>query len=108
MPNYDFDRECRTPHSECFVISADGEDVGRVDLHYADSVTYATLCLPESYTEEEIQELIGEIDERLVMSSDPYREDFIVTVWAGRQAGVYSEEVEEEEEEPEEGNGHRE
>ena len=108
MPDYEFERECRTPHSEAFVIAADGEDVGRVDLHYATDVTYATLCLPDGYTEEEIQELIGEIDERLVMSNDPYREDFIVTVWAGRQAGVYSEETEEEEEEEEpEGNGHR-
>ena len=110
MPDYSFERECRTPQSESFVIAADGEDVGRLDLHYAPDVTYATLCLPESYTEDEVQELIGEIDERLVMSNDPYREDFIVTVWTGRQSGVYSEETEEEEEEEEEaeGNGHRE
>jgi hypothetical protein len=69
-------------------------------------------------SEDEIQELISEIDERLVMSNDPYREDFVVTVWVGRQAGVYSEEDLEEEEEEEEqeeeeeelegGNGHRE
>jgi hypothetical protein len=43
------------------------------------------------------------------MSNDPYREDFVVTVWAGRQGGVYSEEDLEEEEEGEEemegGNG---
>ncbi len=45
------------------------------------------------------------------MSNDPFREDFVVTVWAGRQTGVYSEEEmegEEEEEETEGGNGHRE
>jgi hypothetical protein len=84
--------------------------MGRVDLHYTASVTYATLCVPTGTSEDDIQELMSEIDERLVMSNDPYREDFIVTVWAGQETGVYSEEEieEEEEEEEEEGNGHRE
>jgi hypothetical protein len=116
MAEYNFERESRTAYSESFVIEADGDDMGRVDLHYTPSVTYGTLCIPDSLTEDEIQELISEIDERLVMSNDPYREDFVVTVWVGRQAGVYSEEELEEEEEEEEGeeeeleggNGHRE
>ncbi len=114
MAEYNFERESRTPYSESFVIEADGDDMGRVDLHFTPSITYGTLCIPESYSEDDIQELISEIDERLVMSNDPYREDFVVTVWAGRQGGVYSEEdlEEEEEEEDEEemegGNGRRE
>jgi hypothetical protein len=115
MADYNFERESRTPYSESFVIEADGDDVGRVDLHYTPSITYGTLCIPETFTEDDIQELISEIDERVVMSNDPYREDFVVTVWAGRQTGVYSEEDMEEEEEEEEdeeemegGNGHRE
>jgi len=116
MAEYNFERESRTPYSESFVIEADDDDVGRIDLHYTPSITYGTLCIPDSLSEDEIQELISEIDERLVMSNDPYREDFVVTVWVGRQAGVYSEEdLDEEEEEEEEGeedleggNGHRE
>ena len=115
MADYDFERESRTPYSESFVIEVDGDDVGRIDLHYTFSITYGTLCIPESMSEDDIQELISEIDERLVMSNDPYREDFVVTVWVGRQTGVYSEEEleededeEEEEEEEVEGNGHRE
>ena len=114
MAEYNFERESRTPYSESFVIEADGDDVGRVDLHFTPSITYGTLCIPESYSEDDIQELISEIDERLVMSNDPYREDFVVTVWAGRQGGVYSEEDLEEEEEKEDeeevegGNGRRE
>jgi hypothetical protein len=114
MPDYHFERECRTAHSECYVIEADDNEVGRVDIHYATSVAYATLCVPESLSEDDIQDLITEIDERLVMSNDPYREDFIVTVWAGRETGVYSEEEtfeedeeEEAEEEEAEGNGHK-
>jgi len=111
MAEYTFERESRTPYSESFVIEADDEDMGRVDLHYTPSVTYGTLCIPENLTEDDIQELISEIDERLVMSNDPFREDFVVTVWAGRQTGVYSEEEmegEEGEEDAEGGNGRRE
>jgi hypothetical protein len=110
MPDYYFERECRTEHSESFLIEADGAEFGRVDLHYAPSITYATLCVPTGTSEDDVQELMSEVDERLVMSNDPYREDFVVTVWAGQETGVYSEEEfdEEEEDEEEEGNGHRE
>jgi hypothetical protein len=102
MAEYSFEREARTPYSEVFTIeSDDGSDVGRVDLHYTPSIAYATLCVGEALTEEDIQDLIGQIDERLVMTSDPYREDFIVTVWTGRETGVYSDEGEDDEEEEE-------
>ncbi|MDI6858232.1 MAG: hypothetical protein QME71_07975 [Dehalococcoidia bacterium] len=113
MPDYNFERECRTPHSECYVIEADDDEIGRVDIHYTPTAAYATLCVPDTLSEDDVQALITEIDERLVMSNDPYREDFVVTVWAGHETGVYSEEepFEEEEEEEEEeesgGNGYR-
>jgi hypothetical protein len=88
---YRFEREARTPYSEIFVIENEGgESVGRVDLHFTPSVTYATLAIPEGMEEDDIQDLIGQIDERLVMTTDPYREDFVVTVWTGREAGIYS------------------
>jgi hypothetical protein len=92
MP-YHFEREARTPYSEIFIIEDEsGEDAGRVDLHFTPSVTYATLCIGDGLGEDEIQELIAQIDERLVMTTDPYREDLVVTVWTGREAGVYSDE----------------
>ena len=108
MPRYQFERESRTPHSEAFVIHQDDNEIGRVDLHYGADMANATLCVPDTFSEDDIQDLIGEIDERLVMTSHPYREDFVVTVWLGRQAGVYSEDYDDEEEEDVEGNGHRE
>jgi hypothetical protein len=110
MADYVFERECRTPHSECYIIASGEEDVGRVDIHFTPSMAYATLCLGENLTEDEIRELVEEIDERMVMTTDPFREDFVVTVWAGREAAVFSdEELEGDEEEEEmEGNGHRE
>jgi hypothetical protein len=109
MSGYHFERECRSPYSECYSIALDDDDVGRVDIHYTSAAVYATLCVTERLAEEGIRELISEIDERLVLASDPYREDFVVTIWAGREAAVYSDEDFEgaEEEEEIEGNGHR-
>jgi hypothetical protein len=107
MPRYEFQREFRSASSESFLIEADGSVAGRVELHYGLDVAHATVCLPDGTSEDEIQELIGEIDERLVMTAHPFREDFVATVWLGRQAGVYSEEFDEELEDEEiEGNGH--
>jgi hypothetical protein len=111
MPSYRFERETRTPQSEAFVIEADGDEIGRVDLHYAGSTAYATLCVPQDFDDDAIEELIGEIDERLVMSWEPLRDDFIVTVWAGREVGVFSEtgddEDEEDDDELDESDGNR-
>jgi hypothetical protein len=111
LSEYQFERECRTPYSESYLIEVQDDEIGRVDIHYTFSVVYATLCVAESLTEEDIRELVGEIDERLVLTTDPFREDFVVTVWTGRESAFYSDEdfegEEEEEEEEPEGNGHR-
>lgn len=92
MPDFQFDRECRTLSSESFIIEQNNEEVGRVELHYTPAVTYATICVLESLTEDEIRSLISEIDERFVLTNDPFREDFVVTVWGGREHGSYSDE----------------
>jgi hypothetical protein len=108
VSGYQFERECRTPQSESYIVELDDEEVGRVDIHYTNSVAYATLCVPERLTEEDIRELVSEVDERLVLTTDPFREDFVVTVWAGRETAVISDEDfedEEDEEEDEDSNG---
>lgn len=98
MSDYTFERETRTPTSEAYTIEVEGEPMGRVDLHFATSTAvHATLCVPTEYDEDDIEDLIAEIDERLVLSHDPDRADFIVTVWRGAPAGVYSEDEEGEE-----------
>lgn len=113
MPGYYFERETRTPHSESYVIEDEaGTPLGRVDLHYASNgIAQATLCVAQDITEDELQALIGEVDDRLVLTADPFREDLVVTVWRGQSGGVYSEEeIEEDEDEdigPEGGNGRR-
>ena len=104
MSEYQFERENRTPYSETFSIDNEsGDTIGRIDLHFTPSTAYGTLCVTEDLPEEDIQDLISQIDERLVMTSDPYREDFVVTVWSGHEAGVYSDEDEDEAED--QGNG---
>jgi hypothetical protein len=108
---YTFDRECRTAQSESYIIEQDGEEIGRIDLHYTTSVAYGTLCVPESLTDEDVRGLIAEIDERLVLTTDPFREDFVVTVWAGRESAVFSDEDFEGldlDDDDDEGNGYRE
>ena len=98
MSDYQFERESRTPFSEAYSVTESGDAVGRADIHFTPTgIVYATLCVPQDFDEADIQDLIGEIDERLVLSTDAYRDDFVVTVWRGVQAGVYSEEEDDEE-----------
>ena len=94
MSDYTYERLVRSLTSEAYSIEVEGEEIGRVDLHYAPStVVHAALCVPAAFDEVDIQDLIGDIDERLVLSHDPERADFIVSVWRGDPAGVYSEDL---------------
>ena len=102
MPDYTFERQARTPFSEVHTIRQDDEKIGQVDLHFGSSMVYATLLVPERLTEDEIMDLVDLIDEDLVATSDMPRDDFVVTVYQGRETGVYSDEVFGEEEELEE------
>ncbi len=86
----EFERESRTPYSESYTILEDGSIVGRIDIHYQGANVHATMCTTADASEERIQSLIDAADERLVMTADPYREDFIVSVWKGSPAGVYT------------------
>lgn len=106
MAEFHFERESRTPFSEAWTIEDGGDPVGRVDIHFtAAGTVYATLCVPPDYDDDDLQDLIGEVDEGLVLTTDPYRDDFIVTVWRGQNAGVYSEEEGDDEDEDDDENG---
>ncbi|MCS6802515.1 MAG: hypothetical protein RMM58_06400 [Chloroflexota bacterium] len=108
MTTYQFDRHCRTPHSEVYLIRAEGEEVGRIDLHYGQNVVYGTLVVLDDRDAEQISELIELIDEQLVLTADVTREDFVITVFTGRQVGIYSDDTFEEDEDDldEQRNGH--
>lgn len=103
MPDYSFEREMRTPSSESYSIEQDGDAIGRVDLHFgANNAVRVTLCVPPDFDDDDIEELIADVDERLVLTANAYRDDFIVTVWRGEQAGVFSPEDDEDEDDAEE------
>ena len=99
MTEYRFEREARTPHSEIFTIDDGEHSLGRVDIHYTSSATYATLAVHQALEEDGVQALIAAIDERIVSTADPYREDFIVTVWRGEEFGVFADETDFEDDE---------
>lgn len=90
MSTYFFERECRTPNSECYTVLEEAQTVGRVDLHFTNSGVHATLCVAESLTQERIQELVEVIDEELVDSVGISRDEFIVHVHQGQDLGIFS------------------
>ena len=90
MAQFFFEREARTAESECYTVMTEESAVGRVDIHFADTVVHATLNVAESITTEEIQDLIDIIDEQLMDSVGITRQEVIVHVHQGRDLGVFS------------------
>ena len=90
MATFYFQREARTPNSECYTVLEDENNVGRLDIHYANPVVHATLSIEESLTTERIQDLIDTIDEELLDAVGITRQEFIIHVHQGRDLGVFS------------------
>ena len=90
MASFHFERECRTPYSECFTVIEEDQPIGRVDLHFTPTAVHATLCVSESLTQENIQELVEMVDGELVDAMGVGRDEFIVHVHQGRDLGVFS------------------
>lgn len=98
MPEHRFERECRTPYSEAYLIMDGEASLGRIDLHFAGPVVHGLLVVAERVTQDDVKEIIESADEELVMSADPECEDFVVQVYQGRELGTYSSQDLEEEE----------
>lgn len=90
MEDLRYDRLCRTAHSEAYLLSDGEQPVGRVDLHFTTSVVYGMLVLEHESPESDVLDLIERIDEDLVWTADVPRDDFVVTVYQGKEIGVYS------------------
>lgn len=91
MTDYRFQRVARTPYSEQYAVLDGAEGIGRLDLHFTASDTYATLAVSSALDETAIEELIETIDAELVASADPHREDFVINVWRGEDYGTFAE-----------------
>jgi hypothetical protein len=95
MLDYRFERVARTPHSEQWVIETADRPVGRIDLHFTNAKTYG-IVVQQYLVDDDIEELLAAIDERLVTTADEYREDFVVSVWRGDDLGVFAEDSDDE------------
>ncbi len=66
--------------------------LGTVDIHFTSTAVHGTLILERELEEIELTKLIEQIDEDLVLSADMPRDDFLVSVYVGRDVGFYSDE----------------
>ena len=66
--------------------------LGTVDIHFTSTAVHGTLILERDLEEIELTKLIEQIDEDLVLSADMPRDDFLVSVYVGRDVGFYSDE----------------
>jgi hypothetical protein len=90
MAKFNFEREVRTPFSECYTVLDNEDTVGRLDIHFADAIVHATLTVEESLTSDSIQDLIDAIDEELLDAVGILREEIIIHIHQGRELGVYN------------------
>jgi hypothetical protein len=91
MQQVTFERQFRTPHSEGYYLrNGGGDKIGRIDLHFATDVVYATMIVEIDVTEDDVLDLIEQVDEDLVVTADVPRDDFLVTVYRGKDLGFYS------------------
>ena len=89
MGDYIFERDCRTPHSESYVIIERGRSVGRVELHFTQPVVHGTLCIPEGLGEEDIRDIIRDVDRQLIDVLGIPRQDLVFHVFAGQEIGIF-------------------
>ncbi|HLY32096.1 MAG TPA: hypothetical protein VKQ36_13790 [Ktedonobacterales bacterium] len=90
LDNLRFDRRLRTASSEGYYIIADKGRLGMADLHFAPTTVHCTLILEQELERAQLARLIDQIDEDLVLSADIPRENFMVTVYTGREVGMFS------------------
>ncbi|WP_146747141.1 hypothetical protein [Thermogemmatispora tikiterensis] len=97
MEDIRFERHFRTPYSEGYYIMQgnslqNSTRLGTIDIHFTTTAVHGTLILERELEEAELTKLIEQIDEDLVLSADMPRDDFLVSVYVGRDVGFYSDE----------------
>ena len=105
MADYRFNRQARTPYSEVYTVDDGEHALGRVDLHYTGSAAHATLIVHTAIDDDQVQDLLEAIDDQIVTSADPYREDLVVTVWRGEELGVFADDETADDDEDGDGDG---
>jgi hypothetical protein len=95
MDDIRFERHFRTPYSESYYIMQgsslqSNNRLGTVDIHFTTTAVHGTLILERELEEADLTKLIEQIDEDLVLSADMPRDDFLVSVYIGKDVGFYS------------------
>ena len=90
MEDVRFDRQFRTPSSEGYHLMLGTTRVGTADLHFTSTTVHCTLVLERELPREDLSKLIEQIDEDLVLSADAPRDDFLVSVYVGKEVGFFN------------------
>ena len=90
MARFLFERECRTPYSECYTVVDEDEPIGRVDIHLAEVMIPSTVSIGESLTNDDIQDLIDAIDRELLDAMGIVKQELVIHVHQGRDLGVFT------------------
>jgi hypothetical protein len=95
MDDIHFERHFRTPYSEGYYIMQgmslqSNNRVGTVDIHFTTNAVHCTLILEIELKEADITKLIQQIDEDIVLSANMPRDDFLVSVFIGKDVGFYN------------------
>ncbi|RYX80450.1 hypothetical protein EON83_28540 [bacterium] len=91
-------RVVRTQSSEVYLLWDEDARVGQVDVHYGPDLIHATLILEREFSAEQQADIVDQIDQDVVASHLPRfgREDFLVTVFQGRELEPFSDGPDEE------------
>jgi hypothetical protein len=90
MDDVRFDRQFRTSTSEGYYLVLDTTRIGSLDLHFTSTTVHCTLVLERELPSSDLAKLIEQIDEDLVLSADTPRDDFLVSVYVGKELGFFN------------------
>lgn len=90
MDEVRFDRQFRTSTSEGYYLVLNTTRIGSLDLHFTSTTVHCTLVLERELPSSDLAKLIEQIDEDLVLSADTPRDDFLVSVYLGKELGFFN------------------
>lgn len=90
MDDIHFDRHFRTPNSEGYYVMRGKTRIGMIDLHFNTATVHGTLVVEDELERDELGKLIEQIDEDLVLSADTPRDDFLISVYQGKEIGFFN------------------
>jgi hypothetical protein len=99
MDDVRFDRQFRTSTSEGYYLVLNTTRIGSLDLHFTSTTVHCTLVLERELPAADLAKLIEQIDEDLVLSADTPRDDFLVSVYQGKEVGFYNDDFRADQEE---------